>query len=311
MKTFIRATEVWVPGHDGSRLELASGNYGDLHQLRDASANMTFGYDEGLPGKAWANGQPMILKQFEESYFQRAELAVEAGLTCGIAIPVLAGEFIKAVIVFLCGDDEEHVGAIEIWYNNAAISYDMNLHDGYYGSAEIFEWLSASTRFRRGEGLPGIAWQNNYPVLIPELSDTTQFVRQQEAVKVGLNKAIGLPFVTGQQTCVVTLLSAYNTPLARRIEIWRPDAGRHRLVFDTGQCDVQADFATAYNSCSIEAGRGAIGQCWLSGIPQVRSTVMTEPSVAEINALAAGLQSIVALPMITNGRLTSVVSWYF
>lgn len=311
MKTFIRATEVWVPSHDGSQLELASGDYGDLQALRDISAQMTFKFDEGLPGKAWANGQPMILKRFENSYFRRAELATQLGLTCGVAIPVFAGEFIKAVLVFLCGDDEEHVGAIEVWYNNSAISYDMNLHDGYYGSAEIFEWLSSSTRFRRGEGLPGLAWQKNSPVLIPELTDSSQFVRQTEALKVGLNKAIGLPFVTGQQTSVVTLLSAYDTPLARRIEVWRPDSARHHLVFDTGQCDINPAFAEEYDHLSIERGQGVLGQAWLSGIPQVRSVEITEPSIAEINAKKASLQTVVALPMVSNGRLTSVVSWYF
>jgi hypothetical protein len=310
-KTFIQATEVWVPSHDGSRLEFASGNYGTLHSLREASAGMTFKYDEGLPGKAWAHGHPVILKRFEGSYFKRADLATELGLTCGIAIPVFAGDFIKAVVVFLCGDDDEQVGAIEVWYNNASVSYDMNLHDGYYGSAEIFEWLSSRTHFRRGDGLPGLAWQKNFPVLLPDLPDSAQFVRKNEAVNVGLNKALGLPFVTGKQTHVVTLLSAHRTPIARRIEIWRPDPTRNCLIFDSGQCDEQPEFATAYEHLGIEAGVGVIGEVWLSGIPQVRMVNVPEPSVAELNAQMAGLQTTVAMPMIANGRLTSVVSWYF
>lgn len=310
-ETFIQATEVWVPSHDGTRLEYASGHYGSLQTLQDASVNLTFKHDEGLPGKAWATGHPIVLKRFEGSYFKRAEIATELGLTCGVAIPVFAGEFIKAVVVLLCGNDEDHVGAIEVWYNNASISYDMRLHDGYYGSAEIFEWLSLRTHFKRGDGLPGMAWQSNYPVLLQDLTQESQFVRQDEALKVGMNKAIGLPFVAGKDTYVVTLLSAYATPLARRVEIWKPDRTRNLLVFESGQCDIDTGFANAYDHMGISPGAGILGNVWLTGIPHVGSVSAVDSSMAETNAQAAGLQTMVAMPIITNGRLSSIVSWYF
>ena len=41
---------------------------------------MRFGFDEGLPGKAWAAGHPIILKEFENSYFKRTEAAKAVGL---------------------------------------------------------------------------------------------------------------------------------------------------------------------------------------------------------------------------------------
>ena len=94
--------------------------------------------DAGLPGKAWAAGHPIILTKLSNSSFKRADEAKEAGLSCGVAIPVFAGEFLMAVLVLFCGDDAMHVGAIELWHNNPKTSHEMALVDGYYGTADMF-----------------------------------------------------------------------------------------------------------------------------------------------------------------------------
>ena len=123
MKTFIRVVELWVPDRTRTRLEfggsLGSEEYSDFKAV---SENALFAFDEGLPGKAWASGHPVILTKFANSYFKRTDEAIEAGLTCGVALPVFAGEFLMAVMVLFCGDDEKHVGAIELWHNDADVS---------------------------------------------------------------------------------------------------------------------------------------------------------------------------------------------
>ena len=156
MKTFIRVVELWVPDRTRTRLEfggcLASEEYSEFKAV---SENALFAYDEGLPGKAWASGHPVILTKFANSYFKRTDEAIEAGLTCGVALPVFAGEFLMAVMVLFCGDDEKHVGAIELWHNDPEKSHEMGLVDGYYGTADMFEFNSRHTKFPRGFGLPG------------------------------------------------------------------------------------------------------------------------------------------------------------
>ena len=97
MKTFIRVAEIWVPTKDRTQLQFLDGLYGPLGEFRAVSEQMTFGFDEGLPGKAWATRHPIILKKFENSYFKRTEAAKAAGLTCGVALPVFAGELLMAV----------------------------------------------------------------------------------------------------------------------------------------------------------------------------------------------------------------------
>jgi len=72
---------------------------------------------------------------------------------------VFAGEFLMAVMVLFCGDDEKHVGAIELWHNDADVSHEMGLVDGYYGTADMFEFNSRHTKFPRGFGLPGRTWK--------------------------------------------------------------------------------------------------------------------------------------------------------
>ena len=61
--------------------------------------------------------------------------------------------------MLFCGDDEAHVGAIELWHNDPDESYEMRLADGYYGTADMFEFNSRHTHFPRGYGLPGRVWK--------------------------------------------------------------------------------------------------------------------------------------------------------
>jgi hypothetical protein len=170
MKTFIRVVELWVPDRTRTRLEFGGGLCGEAYsEFKALSENALFAYDEGLPGKAWASGHPVILTKFANTYFKRSDEAVEAGLTCGVALPVFAGEFLMAVMVLFCGDDEKHVGAIELWHNDLEKSHEMGLVDGYYGTADMFEFNSRHTKFPRGFGLPGRTWKAGMPLIIKDL----------------------------------------------------------------------------------------------------------------------------------------------
>ena len=99
MQSFIRAVELWIPDEAGTSLEYAAGIYqNELEEFREISELAVFAYDHGLPGKAWAAGHPIILTDFSNSYFRRADEARLFGLACAIAIPVFAGGAIKSVL---------------------------------------------------------------------------------------------------------------------------------------------------------------------------------------------------------------------
>jgi hypothetical protein len=312
MKPFIRVAEIWVPTEDRKQLRFLDGLYGPLGEFRSLSEQMRFGFDEGLPGKAWAAGHPIILKKFENSYFKRTEAAKAVGLTCGVAMPVFAGDVLTAVVVFFCGDDEAHVGAIEVWHNDPDKSYEMRLVDGYYGTADMFEFNSRYTRFPRGFGLPGRVWKSNMPLIVKDLFRSTAFLRWQEATEIGINRGLGIPYPHASgQTWVMTFLSARDTPIARRFEIWVPNDAGDALVFQAGDCEQNTQLAADYQSAKIGKGEGAMGQVWLTGVAAVRATLADDTSSAGRSAVAAGLTAMVAVPITADHGLKAVVVWYF
>ena len=312
MKTFIRVVELWVPDRTRMRLEFGGGLYGEgLSAFRAASKDLRFGYDEGLPGKAWASGHPAILTQFANTYFKRTDQALEAGLTCGVAIPVFAGEFLQAVMVLFCGDDGKHVGAIELWHNDPDVSHEMALVDGYYGSADMFEFNSRHTRFPRGFGLPGRTWKAGVPLIIKDLHNAKSFLRREDAAEVGINLGVGVPYRSGgAQTWILTFLSAQATPIARRFEIWVPNETRSALTFRSGDCSEQADLAVLYAARSIARGEGSIGGAWATGMPALNDDLAHDGSIAAAEARAAGLSRMAILPVIGDCKLEAVLAWY-
>lgn len=312
MKTFIRATEVWVPGRDRATLELGSGMYGSATRFAAASQASSFAYGQGLPGKAWQEGRPVILQRFEGSYFQRTEAALADGLTCGIALPIFIGDFLGAVLVIFCGDDAEHAGAIELWHNDPAESPDMRLADGYYGrTGDAFETVSRALSLRRGNGLPGLAWERDGPVFMADLGKGAGFLRADSATRVGINRGFAFPCPGNSgATWVMAFLSALGTPLVRRFEVWEPDADHQHLLRSGGYCEQAGMLGELPADQAVVRGQGSLGRVLLGGIPVLSENLDGEPVIAS-EATAAGLGALVALPLIKDGKLQSVVAWYF
>lgn len=311
MKTFIKITEIWTPDKARTRLEFNAGLYGPFLEFRTLSEQKHFDYGEGLPGKAWAAGHPLVLTAFDDSYFQRIEAAQKIGVTCGIAMPVFSGEFLMAVVVFLCGDDKEHAGAIEVWGTNAGTVYELGLIDGYYGSLRDFEWISRRIKMMRGFGLPGRTWESGAPLIIEDVSKSETFVRPKEALQAGIGTGLGIPCLGGsEQIYVITFLSAKKTPIARRIEIWVPNEDRKRLVFRSGVCEQDTDLQRSYETVAIAKGDGLIGRVWLTGVPAVSSNLRQDAAIRDQFARPVTFDSVLAIPVIDAGRLRAIVGFF-
>ena len=260
------------------------------------SREMCFGRGEGLPGRAWDSGAPVVLHAFDNSYFRRTAAAHADGLTCGIALPIFAGDYLVAVVVFFCGDDEDQAGAIEVWHNDPAQpghGRDMVLLDGHYGrTADTFEFISRRTSFRRGTGLPGMAWESRAPVFLPDLGRGSGFLRADGAQKVGINRGLALPCaVPGPPQYVMAFLSALNTPIAQRVELWCPGPGGWSL--GGGFCEQ----AGALPGALTPAGPPPeVALCRDSGLPVVGQ--------------APGVR-LVALPVLDREALVAIVALGF
>ena len=291
-KTFIRIVEYWVPNANGL-LEFGGGLFGKAASFAAITRRLCFGRGEGLPGQAWDLGQPVMLKQFQGSYFQRIAAADDEGLTCGIAIPTFIDGRLTAVTVFFCGDDDAHAGAIELWANYPTRSKDMRLVDGYYGNTgDTFEFVSRGTSFRQGNGLPGLAWDRQKPVFMDNLGKGSGFLRADSAVKVGINRGFAIPCAsTDGSNQVLAFLSALATPIARRVEIWEIDAEAKGLTRTLGFSEAEGRLdgkATA----GLAASSGPLGSAFCTGVPATEG-------------------SMFALPIAPRGQVTAVMALHF
>ncbi len=107
--------------------------------------------------------------------------------------------------------------------------------DGYYGHLKKFEYTSRHLTIMRGRGLPGAAWQQARPLVMPDLSDSGSFLRARNAIASGLTVGFAIPFFyTDRDVQVVALLSSEVTPATQRFEVWCPDESHRYLLFSYG-----------------------------------------------------------------------------
>lgn len=312
MHTFIRVIEIWTPSESGEFLEFNSGYYGPLEEFKRASMKEKFAYGEGLPGNAWQQARPVVLKEFDDITFLRTESAHEAGLTSAVAIPVFSGNTLKAVILFLCGDTTELSGAIEVWSDDGLSG--LALIDGYYGDLDRFEWLSKSIKFPRGRGLPGKVWETSQPLIMGDLANSNSFLRSKAAAEKGITTSIAIPINSNEDIedigSVVTFLSSKSTPIAKRFEIWTPGADGNFLQFEAGIIQDSEEVETANPKRCIQKGKGVIGETLQSGIP-VMSSELTADSLPEITSgNVDDYTSLLAIPIYYQDNLNSVVAFY-
>ncbi len=80
IRTFLRIAEVWLPTDDGQLLELDDGIFGGVAGFEAMTRMMCFSPDEGLPGRTWASGAPVLIRPVEGSEFRRSHAVRLAGL---------------------------------------------------------------------------------------------------------------------------------------------------------------------------------------------------------------------------------------
>src|SRR5262249_23091288 len=119
------------------------------------------------------------------------------------------------------------------------------------------------------------------------------------------------PYVTGpSETWVLSFLSAWRTPIAKRLEIWKVDASADALVFQSGYCGSGCDLDAAFAGKTIQRGEGTVGRAWASGLPAVSDELKAGLSIAEGAAVDAGLGRMIVLPVFHGDQLQAEIVWY-
>jgi hypothetical protein len=313
-KTLIRATEIWLPSDDGLLLEFGGGLFAGAAHFAAISRAMCFGRAEGLPGQAWDEGRPVLLKQFEGSNFRRTAAAQAAGLACAVAVPLFNGDTLSAVLVFFCGEAASAGGAIELWRNNPRVTTDMTLVDGRYGAeAAGLEALSRETFLPRGTGLPGLAWQRGAVVFMEDLGQTSRFLRGDAVAGANVHRGLAIPCPTrANENHVLTLLAAAGSPIAQRIETWAPGATPGTLERSFGFCECAGGLATAdAGVVPLNAEAGCVARAFMLGVPALTNQAAAEPGAIGASAGACGAEALVAVPIVSDAVVGEVLVLYF
>ena len=88
--------EAWIPQPHAQILELSPAWYSStphLHQFRQASEELTFPLNTGIPGRVWASQQPEWIQDVSlqpETVFLRSPMAQEAGIKAALGVPIVA-----------------------------------------------------------------------------------------------------------------------------------------------------------------------------------------------------------------------------
>jgi hypothetical protein len=314
--TFIKAAEVWIPSEDGSILEFGSGAFGPARAFAALSRSMCFGRGEGLPGRTWDEGCPVLLSSFDPVHFRRTAAAKAVGLTCTVSLPYFASGKLKAVLVIFCGHEPEESSALELWQSGPT-GTEMSLLDGAYGEhGTIFAGVSRSTTFARGSGLPGRAWSSGVSQFVEELgSASAPFLRKGAAGDAGLVRGLAIPAEsTNGRAHVVTLLAGAALPLAHRVEIWSAGPGMDHLRRSYAFSELHGGVSKAEASLPLSrnepAHQGSIARAWLNGTPEISDYPASEPGAAAAAASRIGAQAIVAIPVMRANEVAEVLALY-
>jgi hypothetical protein len=315
--SFIRAAEVWTPSDDGSLLVLASGAFGAARRFAAISRQMCFGRGEGLPGRAWDEGRPVLLKRFDGANFRRTDAAHAAGFSCAVALPLFVADAFSAVLVVFCGHAAGAASALELWHHDARVTTDMTLVDGAYGpGAQDFESISHETYLPRGVGLPGLAWQRGEAVFVEELpASTARFVRAAQAAEAGMRRGLAIPVGSRvEDGHVVAFLAGATLPLAQRIERWVPDRAsaclRRAFAFSElhgrySNLDAEVPLTPAPPGATA-----SIVQAWSSGVPAINEQPVDEVGAPAAAAASVGARALLAIPVVWDGAVVEVVALY-
>jgi len=111
-------------------------------------------------------------------------------------------------------------GTLEVWHVDPERN-ELRLSSGFFGKWDEFRRITALTRFRKGEGLPGRVWDTGRPVLFEDLSQSRAFLRAEAAQSVGLQCGLGLPVRYASGSGVIAMLSSQLSPMGRSIDIWK------------------------------------------------------------------------------------------
>lgn len=139
---------------------------------------------------------------------------------CMVLPCYVRAQLVHHLVLFVGGG----TGTLEVWGSEASLLHSpmqqLRLASGYFGKLHEFFRLTAATRFRCGEGLPGRAAATRDCVVFADLALSTAFLRANAAKSVGLSCGFAFPVhhPTGYE--IATILLGARDAQSFRVDVW-------------------------------------------------------------------------------------------
>jgi len=182
------------------------------------------------------------------------------------------------------------------------------LRSGAYGRHTEFARVSARSRFRRGEGLPGAVWATQQALVWRDLG--SHFVRAEHAAASGIDAALGFPCFHGRELVgVVTLLLTSAATAPACVEVWQHDDNLDVLRHGGGVYARTGELEKLSKLLQFPYAAGLPGLTWSRGIPVIQSDVRASNEFVRAElARQAGLQCAVGVPLYRERRVVNVLT---
>lgn len=194
------------------------------------------------------------------------------------------------------------IRAIEVWRPDGDL---LQRDSGAYGQLANFENASVQLVLKRGQGLPGAAWQTMRPEVWHELGP--RFLRADPARVAGIGAAVAIPFFHGSELVAVVAFYCGGKDSEGCIEVWDSN-GKGELEHGDGYYGKLNAFELVSRQCTFARGVGLPGQVFLHGVPQIIDDLKKSTSFLRASAARqSGVESGLGIPIYCAGQIAQVI----
>lgn len=306
MRKCLKGIEVWKPSRDESCLELHESCYLEASAFQDASRSITFRAGEGMPGKIWQQRSPAFLKELITTEFVRSGIASAAGMTTAIGFPVFCEGRVECVVLILLDSRDQVKAAFESWKYDTALSA-LKLVGGTYINCEKLRRLSEFLSLPIGQGLAGIAVEQNSPYIGARFSENSHAVRGIALSSEQLLSGVALPLTDSGLSVsdVFLLFNSETTPLFSVLQVWKPISESSELFMIAEFIDGVPTLSSQVLDVAKSPDKGIAGEAFASRMPVVLNE-NTNSTVVLANQFASQSSMAIAIPTIIAGKLVAV-----
>ncbi|MFT3925688.1 MAG: hypothetical protein QM778_24315 [Myxococcales bacterium] len=195
------------------------------------------------------------------------------------------------------------VRAVEVWIPDGDL---LQLRSGAYGHLAQFEQASVELVLRKGQGLPGAAWESGRAEVWQQLGPP--FVRTEPAREAGLEAAVALPIYRGHEmAAVVVFFCGARAQTGGCIEVWEPD-DEGELAHIDGYYGGLRLFEEQSRHLKFKRGQGLPGAVMQRGSPCIVDDLRNSETFVRAHAAReSGVESGLGIPLFCGSELAQVV----